>query len=170
MSILTPPSQSTCPFWSTHDRPRIARLGTILESIVGFNLANTDDLKIREHFEIVLLVGALERLLDCRGGDERELTQRVLNTLVPSIERRASACARLGDSGTDARLRTEASVREVWIRDLYRARHLPAHGRLSGKPRPVWSAKNHLLLGAFAFPLVLKAELQQSRAYVPSGG
>lgn len=54
----------------------------------------------------------------------------------------------------------------MWVRDLFRLRGNLAHGKIESRYRPVWSLREHLLLGSFVYPLVLKLELQKSGLYV----
>jgi hypothetical protein len=135
------------------------------ESILSFNLANTDNSEIAEEVELVLLSGALERLFDCRRGQEEDLATRFTSTLSPSEERSPTSCGRLSTPELTSRFKRSSSVRDMWVRDLFRLRGNLAHGKIESRYRPVWSLREHLLLGSFVFPLVLKLELTKSGLY-----
>jgi hypothetical protein len=53
----------------------------------------------------------------------------------------------------------------IWAKEFYRLRNPYAHGRLSSSIRADWNWQTHLLLGAIAFPLVVKALLADSGFY-----
>ena len=51
-------------------------------------------------------------------------------------------------------------LRETWLKDFYQLRNDYAHGkRASGRPR-IWNPQEHLLLGAYCFPLLIKILLR----------
>ncbi len=130
------------------------------EALFGFNRANTDNATTREHFEAVMMVGAFARLLDIPGPRmEEPLAQTFVATFQPAQDLRSGAAPR------GIRFPAEMPVREAWIRDFVRLRHGPAHGiRDVGYPS-VWPLREHLLLGAYAFPLLVKRRLQALHLY-----
>jgi hypothetical protein len=136
---------------------------SIYEAVLGFNLANTDSSNVSEHIEAVLLIGAFERLFDCRRGKEDELAEGFTNAITPTESRQPRSVAVLADSVN--RFKKSASIRDMWIRDFFRLRGDLAHGKVESRYRPAWSLRNHLLLGSFALPLVLKSKLQSIGAY-----
>jgi hypothetical protein len=104
-----------------------------------------------------MMVGAFAHLFNLGGDMEHPLGREVVTTLQPRQEILATAARRgiaqpPGGPGV--------SVREAWIRDFVRARHPHAHGQREGR-RGIWLTKEHLLLGAFAFPLVVKVLLSR---------
>jgi hypothetical protein len=135
------------------------------DSIINFNLANTDSSDITLQVEVVLFNGAFERLLDCNRGKEDELAERFANMLRPTNGLAPSTCARLSDQDIVNRFRHSSTVRNMWIRDFFRLRGALAHGKLASRHRPVWSLRDHLLLASFAFPLLLKASLAEESLY-----
>ena len=137
---------------------------TIYESIINFNLSNTDSPDFQEHVEIVLLNGAFERLLNC-GGNENDLARVFENTLVPDEEMRPNDCDRLNTETILRRFRNSNSVRNLWIRDFFRFRGNLAHGKIKAQYPSVWSLKDHLLMTSFVFPLLLKCKLHENSTY-----
>lgn len=128
------------------------------EAIFDFNRANTDSDQITEQMELILLNGAFERLFDLRGGKEYELADRVANTLCPSMR---------VDPNSGGRIRSEerSSLTEIWIRDFFRLRGNLAHGRSRPTYPSMWDIQEHLLLGSYAFPLIVKVVLAHDGLY-----
>jgi hypothetical protein len=142
-----------------------ANADDFIESMVTFNLANTDNPAIAQHVELVLSSGALERVLHLRHGKEDQLASALVRSLNPSENVAVADCTRaaLGDGKS-------AMVRELWVRDLYRFRNEFAHGNVSAKRPRIWSVQEHLLLSSYVFPLVMKAELAAAGFYSLSDG
>lgn len=57
------------------------------------------------------------------------------------------------------------SIAEVWIRDFFRHRGNLSHGRRTTMHPALWTAREHLLLGAYAFPLLVKCLLARQGRY-----
>ncbi len=129
-------------------------------SIPLFNLANTDDSTLRERVETVLLVSAFERLLGA-SANEKDLAEKFVDLFRVGNSLPATAHPRIDPK----RFSNVASVREAWIRDLFRTRGSLAHGHSPTKYPSVWPIAEHLLLGAFAFPLLAKMKLTRSGLY-----
>ena len=110
-----------------------------------------------EQWEIVATVGAFERLLE---SDYREdnLVREFLRAWAPSNNQ--PACNRVPPDR-----RNEKTILEVWIRDLFRQRSAAAHGKFAADHHLIWSVREHLLLGAFAFPLLVKLRLASAGHY-----
>ena len=133
------------------------------EAIFFFNRANSDSDQIFEQAEIVSTTSAIERVLGCRGGTERELADRFTG------EWKASRCLLPRESSRFPRDQEQfqhRSIAESWIRDFFRHRGNVGHGRKRTEHPAVWSAEEHLLLGAYAFPLLVKLILAQKGYYL----
>jgi hypothetical protein len=172
------PKPEHIPGGTTHavDVPLLAALqdlqarpewGQIYEAMVGFNLANSDSGDMRESVEGVLMIGALQQLLGCSRTNEDGLAVALTNALEPLHDRAPGGVPHL--AARAAALRNPATIREMWIRDFYRLRNALAHGRIERRSRqPVWSLRNHLLLGAYTFPLVVKKVAERAGAFRPT--
>ncbi len=136
------------------------------ESILSFNLANTDSSEMSEHVEAVLLVSAFERLLECAHGKDDELAARFLEYVRPSQERSRGDCARLASANFGARFPSSAAIREIWIRDFFRVRGDLAHGQIRHRYPAVWHVREHLLLGSYLFPILVRALLEKHNLYL----
>jgi hypothetical protein len=147
------------------DRSSREEWGEIEEAIQGFNSANTDSPDVRMESEVVSLVGAFERALGLRGGDEHELANAFVECLKPVTAVRPADCNRVSASPRRERDQGYATLGEVWIRDFFRLRGDHAHGKIAPKYRSLWSLREHLLCGSFAFPLLIKARLVREGFY-----
>ena len=74
-------------------------------------------------------------------------------------------CDRPDGRGLAERFPKAASVREAWIRDLFRLRGDFSHGRIQARYPSLWHQREHLLLGGFLFPLLLKLTLVSRGIY-----
>lgn len=138
----------------------------LFDAISVFGLANTDSPVVRDYAELVLATGAFERLFGC-NGNAHSLANAFRGALTPATGVNPTACRFLSRSQGQKSHRPDATIREIWIRDLFRARNGPAHGRITG-PRGTafWSDRTHLLLAAFVFPLAVKRQLALWGRYV----
>jgi hypothetical protein len=118
------------------------------ESIYSFNLANTDREGMGDHMEWVLMCSAIERLLKARSSAS-DVAARVAGAL---FSRDPSA----------SRIVCE------WAEEFYRLRGDFAHGRLRTRQPRAWNSPCHLLLGAIAFPLLVKNLLAREGLHRPT--
>lgn len=135
------------------------------EASLQFNLANSDSFEVAIETSLVLLNGAFERVLDAEEGSERDLCERFVEAVNPSDTITIGDCQRFDAPAVRERFRRGSPVREAWIRDFFRVRGDLAHGRTGGRYPGVWTVREHLLLGGFLFPLVLKTQLAQRDLY-----
>lgn len=134
-----------------------------IDSMLTFNMANTDSSAVSPHVELVLSVGAFERVLGCRNGNHNDLANAFIAVLVPHAEIARDQCARLrAHPKKDSKGRT---VREVWIRDMFYLRGDLAHGKVGPEYPSIWSLHEHLLLAAYVFPFVMKSRLASAGLY-----
>jgi hypothetical protein len=130
----------------------------IFEAIGPFLRANTDSPQMAEQTEVVEMVGAFERALSVWGSDElkREIRRhfRPTNDISPRDAPRIPPAQRNGPS-----------VRSFWIADFYELRNAHAHGSPAPPGGLVWDRTEHLLLGAYAFPLLAKCLLEEQHFY-----
>ena len=136
--------------------------GRFFESVISFNLANTDSDAIAMQSEAVLLMSALERVLNARPKDN-ELLAKFSDLFRPSSSLAKSDCERIRSS--PRQFNKTDSVSGVWLLDFFAFRGHLAHGRAAGTFRPVWSLREHLLLGSFIYPVLLKLSLAALNLY-----
>jgi len=125
----------------------------LTDALFFFNRANTDDNFISEYQEIVMMVSAFQRLLGCKTGKVDELIDRFMSIFNPKQDFNINQSKRIKNSKYN---NNSVTLREAWLRDFYQLRNDYAHGkRISGRPR-IWIPQEHLLLGAYSFPLLVK--------------
>jgi len=134
------------------------------EAISAFSRANTDNQSVLPQSEATQMIGAFERLFGLAGGDEKALRKSLSTRFVPVPELPFTSCERFAAR----RYATCSSVREAWIADFFRLRGHLSHGHRGNKYPSAWSLNEHLLLGAFLFPLLLKLMLAEAQLYTLS--
>lgn len=135
------------------------------QAITLFNAANTDQDYMMEAAEIVLAYSAFEQLLGPHSRPHllAERFERIWQPEVPVGH--SSWCLTSHNAGVSTRLRNAKSLRSAWIEDLGILRGSVSHGHGPETYPSIWSAREHLLYAAFAFPLLLKLQLASSGRY-----
>ena len=142
-----------CPDW-----PRFR------EALHGYNLASTDSADLPIETALILINGALEQLLGSDSGREADIVAKFLARFRPRETVEVSYCDRFRD-GRSTPVSKYDTVRERWIRDIFRLRGDFAHGRVDAKYPSAWTTREHLLLASFVVPLLLKLELADRELY-----
>ncbi len=119
------------------------------EAIYCFNQANTDNERMSEQLEWVLMSSALERILRAPGNSDA-IAKRFIEAIVPK----------------NPLLYFDFTLLRDWMREFYRLRGDFAHGRIQSRIPRRWESWHHLLFGAIAFPLLTKALLENEKSYV----
>lgn len=128
-------------------------------AIFAFNRANTDNPTVTSQSEVVMLNGAMEVLLGCPNGKVHDLLNGINDLFQPSRRIPLTSCARI-PRDSEAR-----SVAEVWAKDFFVLRGNLGHGRKHSPYKSKWSMHEHLLLGAYFFPLLVKLKLNRDQLY-----
>jgi hypothetical protein len=130
-------------------------------SITQFLMANSDSPDVPLDGESISTFAALERLVD---ADHKK----------PDFLKRVSACLAEVDvhewaGELRAKLLPGREARDVvrtWLDDLYNLRGNAGHGYPVTKLRKApWSQREHLMAGAFVYPLALKCKLREAGHY-----
>ena len=135
--------------------------GQLFDAIFWFNRANTDSYTVSPEAESIKIVSSFEQCLGLTKGKERELRKAFVAGLVPTKEILYSTSERSRSSTMPGC----SSVREAWITDFFRLRGDHAHGRRKAHYKSAWALNEHLILGSFAFPLLVKSLLAKNRHY-----
>lgn len=134
------------------------------DAIELFNLANTDSYLITAELEAVLMVSSFQRVLGVRSSKHIAVAQAFAAALRPSSDLALAAsrrAANLPDVG-----KKEPNLRTRWMEDFYGLRGDLAHGRMRSSKDLLWrDPREFLVLGAFAFPLVVKQLLEDEGLY-----
>jgi hypothetical protein len=129
-------------------------------SISCFNQANTDSDNIRLQVEAILMVGAFQELLNV-GDHVKEVARRFSEVVAPYT----SLATTMSQRGATHWASSQEPLRYEWMREFHRIRNDFAHGKLSIVQTPVWSPREHMVLGAIAFPLLVKCMLKEAWGY-----
>lgn len=135
----------------------------IYESIINFNLANTDRQEIREEIEINLLFSSFERLFDV-GKNQKQLFSIFKETITPTNSIRPEKCERIKQIQAN-RYKNTKIFRELWLKDLNKLRDNLAHGKFDNNYPSIWSIHEHLLYSSFILPICIKKRLSQLSLY-----
>ena len=136
------------------------------EAIVNYGVANRDSPDLTLQIEAVLMTGAFERLFDLRRGKEDDLAHSFAAALQPAEEVATETCSRFSTPDAQSFLSKHPSVRNAWIRDFFRLRGNLAHGLIAPGYRSRWTLQEHLLLGSYIFPLLVKCKLSRDGLYI----
>lgn len=137
---------------------------SLAEGIVAFNAANTDTSTTSPQIELVQLTGSLEQALGCAHGKENDLASKFMAAFTPTVDVSPAESARLGEVARRGQLGS-LTIRDAWIRDLFRLRGDFAHGKVEADYPAKWTTEEHLCLGSLVFPLVVKLLLSRAGAY-----
>jgi hypothetical protein len=130
-----------------------------IDALFGFNQANTDDDKITEIEEVVLLMGAYHRLL---GKDkEDKLAKEFIKKIGGYLKKKAASSRRYNTKNQAP----QSSLGEAWLREFQQFRNIFGHGKRAVKISNKWTIKEHLLIGSYIFPLLLKVLLSEECYY-----
>ena len=132
----------------------------LLASVPLFNLANTDSNVVAERTELILLCSAFERLLDSKPK-MNAIVENFSTALASATEVDRSEVGRIPEN----KYQKFNGTRSVWMADFFSQRGSLAHGHPSSSPHFIWSIQEHLLLGAFVFPLLVKLRLASASLY-----
>lgn len=132
--------------------------GQLYGSLGRFIRANTDATEVAEQSEVVDMAGAFEQALGVWGSEDLrrafEAHFRPTKDISPRDAPRIPPARRNG-----------SSVRRFWMADFYDLRNAHAHGDQELPTGLVWDRLEHLLLGAYAFPLLIKCLLSEQGLY-----
>ena len=130
-------------------------------SITQFLMANSDSPDVPLDAESIATYAALERLVDA-DQDLKDFQKRLLACLavVEAHEWSSELRAELLPD------REPCDAVAPWLKDLYVLRGNAGHGYPVAKLKSAtWEQHEHLLAGAFVYPLALKCKLQQAGFY-----
>lgn len=133
----------------------------VYASVTQYLLANSDSPDVPLDAESIATYAALERVSDSDQTlkDIRKKLPALLE-LIYSSPWTARLCDELGlPSGA------EMPVLHAWLQQIYALRGNAAHGKPAHCAPQQWSLPEHLVAGAFIYPLVLKCLLAQHKLY-----
>lgn len=130
-------------------------------SVTQYLLANSDSPDVPLEAESIATYAALERVSDS-DQSLRDIRKK-LPTLLALVNG-SPWTARLRDE-LDLPSDGEMPVLHAWLQQIYALRGNVAHGKPAHWAPQQWSQHEHLVAGAFIYPLVLKCLLAQHKLY-----
>ena len=113
--------------------------------------------------EIISLVAAFEKLMG--KGSESSVSKMLQQLLGPYRSVPVSDACRTRPNIKAKEAQQQDHVRGFWIQELYRIRNSSAHPRPCDTRRLAWLLGEHLTMGAFLFPLLVKLLLAEDHRY-----
>lgn len=129
-------------------------------AISCFNQANTDGENVRYQVEWVLLCSAFQHILGAKSN-ANDVADKFAEAVVPSSLALAGNAKRRSDRWTDV----DKPIRYEWMKEFYRVRGDFAHGQLQTKQPSVWNPREHLVLAAITFPVLVRCLLNKKGWY-----
>ena len=136
----------------------------LVSALHCFNLSNTDHQLTPASVELTLLSGAFDRLIE---GTPQGHEADFVDGMKRLREQAGPVTGQLPDERMVETPGANDTAFDIWTRDFYRARGDLAHGRQQYIRPRAWSQEEHILLGVFLFPLLLRAKLQARRFLSP---
>jgi len=130
-------------------------------SVMQFLLANSDSPDVPLDAESIATYAALERVSN--STQRKEDIQAKLPTILALVDGSPWTAQLRRDLGHDGT--SDRSVLRAWLDHIYRLRCNVAHGKPAHWQTNDWTQKEHLVAGAFAYPLVLKCLLAKHGLY-----
>lgn len=137
-------------------------------SVIQYLLANSDSPDVPLEAESIATYAALERVSDSDQSlkDIRKKLPALLALVdsSPWTERLRIELGMRGDA-EDTEPEVKRLVLQNWLQQIYALRGNVAHGKPAHWAPKQWSQQEHLLAGAFIYPLALKCLLARHKLY-----
>jgi len=141
-------------------------IGRLIPALQFFNLANTDSELMQEEAEIILMASAFEQLLGTKRARELSCEIGELFKKYGRVSVKDALQSRPGIKLDHQHPeQNQWFVHRKWAEELYDLRSKFVHGELIKNRQWGWSPQEHLVFGAFAFPLVVKLCLAGENRY-----
>ena len=141
----------------------------IIEASDLFRQANTDSPSVLRTTEVVMLANAFDRLFPSTNG-RYQLSEAVSKEFKDWVSIRAEDSKKLAarhivPSQLDPKCSGGWDIVSFWIFELYVLRNCYVHGNDIAQNKWGWTSAEHLLIGDYVFPLLLKVLVAKERRY-----
>ena len=135
-------------------------------SITQFLMANSDSPDVPLDAESISTYAAIERVVNAEQS-LKSFRAKVRQAL--GVVDDVPVSSRFRDELGGKAQNVEGPVLREWLRHLYMLRGNAGHGHSVEKVSSSWSQQDHLMAGAFVYPLALKCCLHRQGLYALSG-
>jgi len=141
----------------------------IIEASNLFCQANTDSPNVLQTTEVVMLANAFDRLFPSANG-RYKLSEAISKELdkwvtISMKDSKRMAERQIVPSQIDSKCTGEWDIIRSWILELYVLRNSYVHGEDITQHKWGWTPNEHLLMGAYVFPLLLKVLISKEKRY-----
>jgi len=180
ITVSTPPGCRMRTGCKKVEQAWLDTLGKVLEKntsldrlVIGasdlFRQANTDSPSVLRTTEVVMLATAFDRLFPSANG-RYQLSEAVSKKLESWVTITVENSRRLAErqivpSQLDSKCSGEWDIVQFWIYELYVLRNSYVHGNDIAQHKWGWIPAEHLLMGAYVFPLLLKVLMSKDGRY-----
>ena len=130
-------------------------------SVTQYLLANSDSPDVPLEAESIATYAALERVSN--SDQSLKDIRRKLPTLLALVDGALWTARLRGELGLPQE--ADRPVMQTWLQQIYTLRGNVAHGKPAHWAPQQWSQHEHLVAGAFIYPLALKCLLMQHKLY-----
>jgi hypothetical protein len=139
----------------------------LLPAVTFFNMANTDSVTVLREAEIILTGAAFEQLLDADSARSLQCKVGTLLSAHGSVTVTSALSKRPGIAIDKRYERAQRQwfVHRKWVEELHQLRSAVVHGQDLQARAWGWTLSEHLMMGAFVFPLLVKVCLAEHGHY-----
>jgi hypothetical protein len=149
-------------------RSKASAAGAIDSSLEVFLLANAETPELDWGSCIMLSAIAFERLLEPSNGSAQALASAFADYWEPFSRLPIAKAKRIKPDERYVSEQNEWPLHRKWMKELYEARSAAAHQGRRSEFSQNWSEWQHLVIAAFAYPLIVKLRLAEDGFYSPS--
>ena len=139
-------------------------------SLEAFLLANAETPDLDSGSCLTLSAIAFERLIEPTSNTAQGLASALAEYWSPFVRLIIAEAKRIKPDIEYASVQNSWPIHRKWMKELYEARSAAVHRGARSQFSKNWSAEQHLVLAAFAYPLAIKLRLAEAGLYSPNDG
>ncbi|MDI1263439.1 MAG: hypothetical protein PS018_09305 [bacterium] len=149
-------------------RTKCGAAQAILASLETFLLANTESPELDADSCIALSAIAFERLIEPSANTAQGLAAAFSDYWAPFTNLTVEKSKRTKPDDKYKLVQASWPIHRKWMKELYEARSATVHRGSRSEFTKNWTTEQHLVIAAFAYPLVVKLRLAEEGLYSPS--
>jgi hypothetical protein len=150
------------------ERVKCSAAHAINSSLETFLLANAEAPDLDSDSCVTLSAIAFERLIEPTNNTAQGLASAFADHWAPFVRLTVANAKRIKPDQKYALEQHSWPIHRKWMKELYEARSATVHRGPRSEFSKNWSAWQHLVLAAFAYPLTIKLRLAEAGLYSPS--